>query len=306
MASRKSIVSRPSILATKSTSVTALRRQTKNFIRNSFGNEGPKNLPKVVSIAPVPKIVITDVANPSRPNSTTDDVRDYVQSSTTATDFAVPTVPAIPIAPAKADFVRPSARTANTIASTRNKHTSAQSKSDSEVEIGGNGRGNHQCEECKRTFQTEVALKIHKNKHPSINAKKTAMVGKFLTPISVSTTSITASPKCKYCDKKFDIALALNKHLESHCTKIPAADRRRLLSKNVNQNKGQQVSSTSSSETKHKNRSSIFEINNSNIVGELLGHSGIYRTPAKSIRCNICGITFINCYDYAEHCTSLH
>lgn len=32
-----------------------------------------------------------------------------------------------------------------------------------------------------------------------------------------------------------------------------------------------------------------------------LGHSGVYRTPTKSIKCNICNAVFMSCVLFAEH-----
>lgn len=67
------------------------------------------------------------------------------------------------------------------------------------------------CNKCFRTFRLLSTLETHKKTHSTV-LNKLAL-------------------KCKHCDKKFEVPIALENHLLEKCTKILASERRKLLPK---------------------------------------------------------------------------
>lgn len=185
------------------------------------------------------------------------------------------------------------------------------------------------CEPCKQTFAKEILYKIHLS-----NFHKTLPTIKKMPP---PTTAL----KCKYCDRCFGLQFALDKHLMENCAKISPVERKRLIEV-AEQQKIAKSKTQNGNKKSHKshvfnlNSNKIFnsvnldgvsidatnsgvggkcidacdgEANNSNIFKiptVHLGHSGIYRTPTKSIPCKICNTIFFNAVEYAQHCVDAH
>lgn len=63
---------------------------------------------------------------------------------------------------------------------------------------------NHQCYICRSSFTSRSALKDHANLHKT---------------------------NCRWCDRSFQKAIALSRHLQDYCDKIPPAIRRNILIK---------------------------------------------------------------------------
>lgn len=118
-------------------------------------------------------------------------------------------------------------------------------------------------------------------------------------------------------------------HLLEKCEKIPALARRLLhkeetvqetYSKKPRSGIGQDIYSVSKysrffQNLTNDNQSEIpgsVDIENGlrNLRAELkkmkIAHPGIVRTPNKSLRCHVCKKLFLDCVDYADHCTSCH
>lgn len=127
---------------------------------------------------------------------------------------------------------------------------------------------------------------------------------------------------CTYCDRKFAIRNALDIHLKTNCTKISSANRRKLLSaddlKNsinaVNTYKKQTAVSTGAYPKRRTNitttdSDSLTASENSHLDESIAlrsstkktPHSGIYRTPSKSIRCTICNTFYSDILSFTQH-----
>lgn len=151
---------------------------------------------------------------------------------------------------------------------------------------------------------------------------------------SVSTTnsaiSIGTEPlKCKYCDRKFEKKFALDNHLQQNCSKIPPNDRRKMFSggsdTNIKSTKSNGKVDSTTNFNKFLNRSErlnrlLTDLNNdanANIDDynnkfdsrkksiKSIGHTGLFRTPSKAVKCKICKMAFMDCVEYAEH-TLMH
>lgn len=131
--------------------------------------------------------------------------------------------------------------------------------------------------------------------------------------------------KCQYCDKCFVKSQAMTTHLLEKCEKIPAVVRRQLLKKaevtnDVTSKQKQRESLRHESDSILKYSRFFVNVSNGdasdlqsdevekglkNLRAELRktkgGHSGIIRTPSKTLRCHICSKHFLDCVDYAEH-----
>lgn len=158
---------------------------------------------------------------------------------------------------------------------------------------------------------------------PSTASSSAALVKpEFRKPEQI-TLRANKPTQCQYCDKFFVKSQAMTTHLHEKCEKIPAVVRRQLLKK---------ADITNDATSKQKQRESLrhesdsiskysrFFVNLSNGAGlqsdevekglknlraELRktkgGHTGIIRTPKKTLRCHICKQLFLDCVDYAEH-----
>lgn len=185
------------------------------------------------------------------------------------------------------------------------------------------------CEPCKQTFAKEILYKIHLS-----NFHKTLTTIKKMPPPTIAL-------KCKYCDRCFGLQFALDKHLMENCTKISPVERKRLIEV-AEQQKIAMSKTQNGNKKSHKshvfnlNSNKIFnsvnldgvsiDANNSGVGGKRidaydgeandsnifkiptnnLGHSGIYRTPTKSIPCKICNTIWFNAVEYAQHCVDAH
>lgn len=272
---------RTSLLPTKSTSVQALRRQTKNFLRKSFGSNQTDNR-TVTTTTAIPQIVVTN-ASPEKEVKKPGSAQPTTSNSADATNAAT--------------------------ASTAQEKLPEKVKTASTDQTDKNVKNSLQCQICKKMCQTELSLKIHMNFHPSTTAKKTATDSKFLFPPN-NAVSAAMSGKCKYCDKQFRVQIALDKHIEFNCEKIPALERKRITMNKVDV-RGKIGNSTNgfgntptNTEARYRNRPSM--INESGESVSSREHSGIFRTPAKMIRCKICNEMFFSCVEYADHCTNNH
>lgn len=277
---------RTSLLPTKSTSVQALRRQTKNFLRKSFGSNQKDNqitsaiaTTRLVTTTVIPQIVVTNASPEAKKTAS--------EQSTTSNSASVTNTAAV---------------------ATVQEKLPEKAKNASSNQTDKNIK-NFQCQICKKMCQTELSLKIHMNFHPSIAAKKTSTDFKFLLPPS-NIVSTSTSGKCKYCDKQFRVQIALDKHIEFNCEKIPALERKRITMNKVDV-RGKSGNSTNgfgntptNTEMKYRNRPSMINESGESVSNR--EHSGIFRTPAKMIRCKICNEMFYSCVEYADHCTNNH
>lgn len=169
------------------------------------------------------------------------------------------------------------------------------------------------CEPCKRPFAKEILYRLHMSNFHNISSN----VKKMAPPSSSSTL------KCKYCDRGFSLQFALDKHTVENCTKISPAERKRIIAVNEAKSKcGNTNQSNTDMDVTKINWQTISNRVNLQAGGAALdacdgsdnslhklpnmGHSGIYRTPSKSIPCKICNIVFMNCVEYAEHCVEQH
>lgn len=322
---RKTLVPRLSMFATgagasTSSSVRAHRRQTKNFLtagsiataasaislnRRKTNNMPAKSLTNT-TVDNVPTLTVNptnnngvnlthSIAN-SKPisnkisdsNTTAKREVDSAECATTSKYLTFSTI----AKPAEAKFINP-----NTVKASVFK-----------------------CIQCKKSFISEFQLKVHSNNFHNLSKKITMPVH--------STSSASCLLKCKYCDRNFDKKIALDKHIEENCVKIPPADRKRFFAEHVDVIKNQQKIVGNNEITKKTGPSSfnskrltrlITNIRNETQNGSdasddikrkfinlSLGHSGIFRTPSKSIQCKICKMKFMSCILFAEHSTEHH
>lgn len=130
--------------------------------------------------------------------------------------------------------------------------------------------------------------------------------------------------KCQYCDKSFVKVQGMTTHLLEKCEKIPASVRRQLLQKNEknDEKNSKQVSRRKTQAFRQEidsiSKYSRFFVNLTNEPGQVdvangltnlraelrkvkSAHTGVVRTPNKSIRCHICNKLFLDCVKYADH-----
>lgn len=188
--------------------------------------------------------------------------------------------------------------------------------------VYGSETGDFKCQQCKKTFGNEFQLKVHISNFHNLGKKTTQSV----------VPSIESNVfQCRFCDKKFDKTFALKKHMEENCTKIQPATRKRMFADAYKSSEA--AGKKQNSITKAPLRSSASALANSarftrlltDLINESrsngdgqrntmtaeetklrlsnmsLGHCGVYRTPTKSIKCNICNAVFMNVVLYAEH-----
>lgn len=129
--------------------------------------------------------------------------------------------------------------------------------------------------------------------------------------------------KCQYCDKCFVKNHGMTTHLLEKCEKIPAIVRRQLI---VSHSKSKPL--LRQEELRHESDLTIYSrffvnISNEgasslhgdevvkglkNLRAELRkiksAHTGIIRTPNKTLRCHVCKKHFLDCVEYAEHITN--
>lgn len=148
-------------------------------------------------------------------------------------------------------------------------------------------------------------------------------------PLRSSKMTKVTNLQCQYCDKCFVKSQGMTTHLLEKCDKIPASARRKLLQKaeSSNSTTSKQLSKqTMRQDTDSISKYSRFFVNMSKegasgmqgddvekrlqiLQTELRkiknSHTGIIRTPSKSIQCHICKKLFLDCVEYADH-TSNH
>lgn len=172
------------------------------------------------------------------------------------------------------------------------------------------------CDDCKRLFSTEFARKVHIENVHNLSSTFKKMAPPMVNPL-----------KCKYCDRNFSLDFAFDKHIRENCTKISPAERKRFIvesEKSKTKSQSGNSNAFTSKQTKLKSNTILNRLNVVNLTGDEydgtdlndtnsiklthnnLGHTGIYRTPSKSIPCKSCNITFFNCVEYAEHCVQVH
>lgn len=130
-------------------------------------------------------------------------------------------------------------------------------------------RSSYVCGVCSKSFLLMSSLTKHKKTHK---------------------TGTSSSKTCKHCDKSFAIASALDTHLREKCTKIPIAQRRKLINYGPSRPVASMPdNSSSSSATSHSGSA------------RKMPHSGIYRTPSKILRCHTCGEQFKEFNSFTDH-----
>ncbi|CAD7093480.1 unnamed protein product [Hermetia illucens] len=156
------------------------------------------------------------------------------------------------------------------------------------------------CEICSRSFRVSSIFEAHKKTHNQTTTKSTNT--------------------CKYCDKSFAIMKALDKHLLENCLKIPMAERKKIkiaasqLSEEAASLRGgyggsERYSSRTQRASIVPSRKSMANSvmpppSSSKVVKKPMAHSGVLKTPNKSVSCKPCEKTFDNVLAFAEHVLS--
>lgn len=287
---RKSIAPRLSIFSTSTSSsaaVRAQRRQTKNYLQSAKSDatvaKSEATTTKTSSAQPMP---------PTNSNPRTSTFVKAAAKSTSSTSSSK-----------TGEFVRPADV----------RPTSASSDASA-----------FKCLQCKKTFSNEFQLRVHTNNFHNLTKKP--------QPPSTGSSNASNALKCRFCDKQFDKTFALNKHMQENCTKIQPAERKRMFADQADRNKfdaaGNKQNSIAKAPTKFSSsiaNSARFTRLLTDLITESqskgdgqrntstadetrlrlskmsLGHSGVYRTPTKSIKCNICNAVFMSCVLFAEH-----
>lgn len=126
-------------------------------------------------------------------------------------------------------------------------------------------------------FPTMKAYQDHQKTHRSAN---------------VATTK--SSFKCKWCDKKFQLENALTNHQTENCPKIPAVEKRKILSQRDKKEKDRRRTTLFAPpmlKRKSPMRRPINEMN----------RSGIKITPKKSLKCHLCNEIVHDAVSLANH-----
>lgn len=156
----------------------------------------------------------------------------------------------------------------------------------------------YKCNTCKKTFLQLSNWTKHKQTHDQAVVQNATEF------------------QCKHCDRKFSIAGALETHLQINCTKISAADRRKILSLADSASHRIAVPSaavsprSSSSElsgcsSDESGATSAKRSNRRKTVSKV-PFSGIHRTPSKVIKCTKCREEFPNYIMLMTHQASAH
>lgn len=156
---------------------------------------------------------------------------------------------------------------------------------------------------------------------PNVKPSSSSLVptkSEFQKPNGIVLRTKSNGLKCQYCDKCFVKSHGMETHLLEKCEKIPANVRRQLLKK-ADSSKSFESSKTMRHDSDSISKYSRFFVNISNDAGlqgdevekglknlrielrKVKSHTGITRTPSKSLRCHICKKHFLDCVDYAEH-----
>lgn len=145
---------------------------------------------------------------------------------------------------------------------------------------------------CNREFRSGTAYQAHLKTHNSSTSS--------VSSGSASSSSSSASYKCKWCDKNFEVSMALTNHLLEACKKIPFGERRKLAAeqekkKPLNNKRKSMFIAPQPLRKKSPSRRQT-------IVGR---KSGVV-TPKKTMKCHVdgCGQLFTNVLDFANHMVS--
>lgn len=116
------------------------------------------------------------------------------------------------------------------------------------------------------------------------------------THATTAAPTISSQHQCQHCDKTFGKPQALSTHLLEHCTKIASGERRKLLQQN--DRKGSSAAATT---TQRSKVSAGSQSNVSRNMSPSRAHRGVFQTPNKTIKCNVCLKQFGDPVSFALH-----
>ncbi|XP_022211043.2 uncharacterized protein LOC111066613 [Drosophila obscura] len=187
------------------------------------------------------------------------------------------------------------------------------------------------CNTCGVIFRVKSLHDMHVRMHDMVeNGPKPLKRLNANHPIGASATA--SKNRCKFCDKNFALERALHIHLMQNCDKIPPAEKRKLEFTELNHVKKAQLPKIASGAgggggagpsvlSAHKSqplqittpigRASSYGAQNMGPpsvkkVPKNVAHAGVYRTPTKTVPCNICKQSFKSILEYTNHCMTMH
>ncbi|XP_034663196.1 uncharacterized protein LOC117898117 isoform X1 [Drosophila subobscura] len=183
------------------------------------------------------------------------------------------------------------------------------------------------CNTCGVTFRVKSLHDMHVRMHDMVeNGPKPLKRLNANHPIGASAAA--SKNRCKFCDKNFALERALHIHLMQNCDKIPPAEKRKLEFTELNHVKKAQlpkiaVAAGAGSSVLSAHKSQIPKATTptgkaGSYGGQKMGppsvkkvpknvaHAGVYRTPTKTVPCNICKQSFKSILEYTNHCMTMH
>ncbi|ALC46549.1 CG8478 [Drosophila busckii] len=160
------------------------------------------------------------------------------------------------------------------------------------------------CKLCSVSFSIKSSLDLHMRSHQPIEPANKGGARKI--------------SNCKYCDKKFALERALHIHLMQNCVKIPPKEKRKLEFTELNHQKKAQLPKLTGVESfGARPRESLMPKNfaqsevppmappsTKKVIKK--AHTGVSRTPTKTVPCHICKQSFKSILEYTNHCLSVH
>lgn len=169
-----------------------------------------------------------------------------------------------------------------------------QAPTSSKAVVAGSSQtasGYFSCTHCSKHFLQQSRLSTHLRTH------------------AASAATITAALTCVHCMRAFDKTIALRNHQLEHCTKIPVGERRKLLQQRDLEDSNAGAATTASIATK---RAASALGSSTQVAAAPSGsrlramspsraHRGVYQTPNKLIKCNVCAKQFGDPLSFALH-----
>ncbi|EDW24728.1 GL24303 [Drosophila persimilis] len=180
------------------------------------------------------------------------------------------------------------------------------------------------CKSCGATFRVKSLHDKHVRMHDMVeNGPKT------LKKLNGNPSATGGSKnRCKFCDKNFALERALHIHLMQNCDKIPPAEKRKLEFTELNHVKKAQLPKIATvggggPPVLSVHKAPPLQIttpigkavpNGAKDMGppsvkkapKNVAHAGVYRTPTKTVPCNICKQPFKSILEYTNHCMTMH